>query len=126
MRALWTLPLGLLVLTVVACVVVSAEVYPVFHGYLGYDLYVRVDALREIKVNTTMTVALTVKTYDVEVYVYYLYFSVYTYTDLANVTYVSALVLVDTWIPANSTYVFNYTITPIVPGEIRASVWTEY
>ncbi|MFZ8782769.1 MAG: hypothetical protein ACO2OR_02125 [Desulfurococcaceae archaeon] len=137
MRALWILQLCLLVLAVTAPAVAPAEEHPVisgspFYGRVGYDLYVIVFAPIEMRVNTSVTISVSVWTFERDVYVYYLDFHIW-YPPVVTIPeepiqwYSIYIVLLnETWIPARSKREFYINFTPLVPSEISARIGCRY
>jgi hypothetical protein len=102
-------------------VVVEAEELPLLHGYIGYDLYFRVDAPVEVKVNSTVDIVLTLRVYNDDIYVFDVSVRIYGCGVDVNSTLFS-----DTWLKKDSQYVFLFKVTPRGEGFLRFIISSEY
>jgi predicted nuclease with TOPRIM domain len=102
-------------------VVVEAEEIPLLHGFIGYDLYFRVDAPVEVKVNSTVDVVLTLKVYYDDIYVFDASVRIYGCGVDVNSTLFS-----DMWLKRDSQYVFLFKVTPREEGFLRFIISAEY
>jgi predicted nuclease with TOPRIM domain len=116
--------LALLLLALSLCAMVAlrvdAQELPTLHGYLGYYLYFRVDAPSEAKVNSSVSVFLTLRAYD-DLYVYDVL--VWIYGCGVNI---STILFSETWLRRGSQYVYVFPVTPREEGFLRIVIAAEY
>jgi predicted nuclease with TOPRIM domain len=121
MRNLALLLLVVLSLSVAATLCTSAEELPTIHGYLGYDLYFRIDAPIEAKVNSTVAITLTLRVYDDDIYVYKIFVMIYGCGVNTSSTLFS-----ETWLGKDSQYTYLFTVTPREEGYLRFVIMAHY
>jgi hypothetical protein len=120
-RYLALLLLLALSLSAVVAIRADAQELPVLHGFLGYDLYFRVDAPSEAKVNSSVSIVLTLRVYYDDIYVYDVF--VWIYGCGVNI---SATLFSETWLKKDSQYTYIFPVVPREEGYLRVVIRAHY